>query len=59
MLTLKFQIRSFKKILNKIINIKDDDVKNWIIINWIIIIKANKSRIIQKQQFINDFNELE
>jgi len=24
-----------------------------------IVIKANKSKVIQKQQFINDFNELE
>jgi len=47
-----------EEILNEIIKIKDDDVKNWIIINWMIIIKVNKSRIIWKQQFINDFNEL-
>ena len=58
MLTSKFQIWSFKKILNEIIKIKNDDVKNWIIINWMIIIKVNKSKVIQKQQFIDDFNEL-
>ncbi len=33
MLTLKFQIWSFKEILNEIIKIKDDDVKSWIITN--------------------------
>ncbi len=59
MLTLKFQIWSFKEILNETIKIKDDDVKNWIITNWIIIIKANRSKVTWKQQFINDFNELE
>ncbi len=59
MLTLKFQIWSFKKILDETIKIKDDDVKSWIITNWMIVIKANKSKVIQKQQFINDFNELE
>ncbi len=59
MLTLKFQIWSFKEILNETIKIKDDDVKNWIITNWMIIIKANRSKVIWKQQFINDFNELE
>ncbi len=58
MLTLKFQIWSFKEILNEIIKIKDDDVKNWIITNWMIIIKANKSKVTWKQQFIDDFNEL-
>ncbi len=49
MLTLKFQIWNFKKILNKIIKIKDDDVKSWIITNWMIIIKTNKLRVIWKQ----------
>jgi len=33
MLTSKFQIWSFKEILNEIIKIKDDDVKSWIITN--------------------------
>ena len=55
---MKFQIWSFKKILNEIIKIKNDDVKNWIITNQMIIIKVNKSKVIWKQQFINDFNEL-
>ncbi len=59
MLTLKFQIWSFKKILNETIKIKDDDVKSWIITNWMIIIKVNRSKVIWKQQFIDDFNELE
>ncbi len=59
MLTLKFQIWSFEEILNEIIKIKNDDIKNWIMTNWIIIIKVNKSKAIWKQQFINDFNELE
>jgi len=59
MLTLKFQIWSFKEILNETIKIKDDDIKSWIITNWMIIIKANKSKVIWKQQFIDDFNELE
>ncbi len=59
MLTLKFQIWSFEEILNEIIKIKNDDIKNWIITNWIIIIKVNKSKVIWKQQFIDDFNELE
>ncbi len=59
MLTLKFQIWSFKKILNEIIKIKDDDIKSWIITNWMIIIKVNKSKVTWKQQFINDFSELE
>ncbi len=58
MLILKFQIWSFKKILNETIKIKDDDVKSWIITNQMIIIKVNRSKVIWKQQFINDFNEL-
>ncbi len=33
MLTSKFQIWSFKKILNEIIKIKDDDIKSWFITN--------------------------
>ncbi len=59
MLTLKFQIWSFKEILNEIIKIKDDDVKSWIITNQMIIIKVNKSKVTWKQQFIDDFSELE
>jgi len=59
MLTSKFQIWSFEEILNETIKIKNDDVKSWIIINWMIIIKANRSKVTWKQQFINDFNELE
>jgi len=59
MLTSKFQIWSFEEILNETIKIKNDDIKNWIITNWMIIIKANKSKVTWKQQFINDFSELE
>ncbi len=58
MLILKFQIWNFKEILNETIKIKDDDVKSWIITNWMIIIKVNRSKVIWKQQFIDDFNEL-
>ena len=58
MLTLKFQIWSFEEILNETIKIKDNDVKSWIIINQMIIIKVNKSKVIWKQQFIDDFSEL-
>ncbi len=59
MLTSKFQIWSFEKILNETIKIKDDDVKSWIITNQMIIIKANKSKVTWKQQSIDDFSELE
>ncbi len=59
MLTSKFQIWSFKEILNETIKIKNDDVKSWFITNWMIIIKANRSKVIQKQQSIDDFSELE
>ncbi len=58
MLTLKFQIWNFEKILNETIKIKNDDVKSWIIINWMIIIKVNRSKVTWKQQFIDDFSEL-
>ncbi len=59
MLTSKFQIWSFEEILNETIKIKDDDVKSWIITNQMIIIKANRSKVTWKQQFIDDFSELE
>ena len=59
MLTSKFQIWSFKEILNETIRINDDDVKSWIITNRMIVIKANRSKVTWKQQSINDFSELE
>ena len=59
MLTSKFQIWSFEEILNEIIKLKDNDIKSWIITNWMIIIKVNRSKVIWKQQSIDDFNELE
>ncbi len=59
MLTSKFQIWSFEEILDETIRINDDDVKSWIITNRMIVIKANRSKVIRKQQSIDDFSELE